>query len=256
MPPLVTVENRGEVALVRIDRPPANAMDLELLAEGRATVDELRRDEPGAVVIVGRDGFFSAGVDLKLAPTLDRDGQRAMVEGINAVFLGWYSLPRPLVCAVNGHAIAGGLILALCGDHRVGCGVGKLGLTELRAGIPYPAAAMAIVRAELSPPAVRQLALRAELVESGPAAVELGLLDELVAPDELLDRSLAVAGELAALPRSTYARVKEQLRGDTVAELGRIVDSDPMLGEWTGHETAAASAAILGGGGSTAGGGA
>jgi enoyl-CoA hydratase len=196
-------------------------------------------------VIVGRDGFFSAGVDLKLVPTLDRDGQRAMVNGINRLFLGWYSFPRPVVCAVNGHAIAGGLILALCGDHRIGCGVGKLGLTELRAGIGYPAAAMSIVRTELAAPAVRELALRAELVESGPAAVELGLLDELVEPDALLDRALEVAGELAALPRAAYPRVKDQLRGATVAELERIVEHDPMLREWAGEEAAAASAGIL-----------
>jgi enoyl-CoA hydratase len=245
MPGFVNVESRDEVAIVRIDRPPANAMDLELLDEGRAAQESLRAEEPGAVVIVGRDGFFSAGVDLKAVPTLDRDGQRAMVDGINQLFLGWYSMPRPVVCAVNGHAIAGGLILALCGDHRVGCGVGKLGLTELRAGIGYPAAAFAIVRAELSPPAVRELALRSDLVESGPAAVELGLLDELVSPDELLDRSLAVAEELAALPRAAYARVKDQLRGPTVAELRRVVEEDPMRSTWLGDESAAAASAIL-----------
>ncbi|MEA2368957.1 MAG: enoyl-CoA hydratase [Thermoleophilaceae bacterium] len=245
MPAYISVESRGDVALVRIDRPPANALDLDLLSQGREAAEELRSAEPGAVVIVGRDGFFSAGVDLKAVPGLDRDGQRAMVDGINRLFLGWYSFPRPVVCAVNGHAIAGGLILALCGDHRVGCGVGKLGLTEVRAGIGYPAAAFAIVRAELSPPAVRELALRAELIESGPAAVELGLLDELVEPEALLDRSLAVAGELASLPRDAYTRVKDQLRGATVAELEHVVEHDPMLSAWTNEETATAATAIL-----------
>jgi enoyl-CoA hydratase len=242
----VTVETQGEVALVRVDRPPANALDLELLEEGTAAVAELREAEPGAVVLTGREGFFSAGVDLKAVPKLDRDGQRAMVDGINGLFLAWYSFPRPVVCAVNGHAIAGGLILALCGDHRVGVvGAGKLGLTELRAGIGYPAAAMAIVRAELAPPSVRALALQAELIEAGPRAVELGLLDELCPPDVLLERSFQVAGALAALPRAAYARVKDQLRGATVAELERAAADDPMRGEWLGEESVAASAAIL-----------
>jgi enoyl-CoA hydratase/carnithine racemase len=245
MPSFISVESRGDVALVRIDRPPANAMDVTLLEEGRAVVDDLRAADPGAVVIVGREGFFSAGLDLKVLPGLDRDGQRAVVDGVNRLFLGWYSFPRPLVCAVNGHAIAGGLILALCGDHRVGCGVGKLGLTELRAGVGYPAAAMAVVRAELAPPAVRELALRADLLESGPRAMEMGLLDELVEPDELVDRSLTVAGELASLPREAYGRVKDQLRGPAVTELERLVEHDPLLSTWTSDETAAASAAIL-----------
>src|SRR5437763_5475942 len=216
MPRFIGVETRDEVALVRPDRPPANALDLELLAEGRAAVEDLRAAEPGAVVIVGRERFFSAGVDLKAAPQLDRDGQRAMVDGINRLFLGWYSFPRPVVCAVNGHAIAGGLILALCGDHRVGAGVGKLGLTELRAGIGYPAAAMAIVRAELPPPTVRALVLRANLIDSGPEAVELGLLDELAAPDALLDRAIEVAEGFAAPPRAASPRGEEQLRGAPV----------------------------------------
>ena len=204
----------------------------------------------GTDIVIAELGHSVHQQPVALLPNKPRfdDGQwRAMVDGINQLFLGWYSFPRPVVCAVNGHAIAGGLILALCGDHRIGSGVGKLGLTELRAGIPYPVAAMAIVRAELAPPAVRVLAMRAELVDSGPEAVELGLLDELAEPDALLDRALEVAHGFAALPRAAYARVKEQLRGETVAALTRVVEegTDPMLGAWMGEETAAASAAIL-----------
>ena len=170
-----------------------------------------------------------------------------MVEGINRLFLAWYGFPRPVVCAVNGHAIAGGLILALCGDYRV-CARGdaKLGLTELRAGIPYPAAAMAIVKAELEPPAVRVLALGAELV--GPdAALELGLVDELAEPDAVLPRAVEVAEGYAALPRAAYARVKDQVRGASVSALRELVESggDPMLAGWVDDETAAATAAIL-----------
>ena len=116
----LTIEQRGDVALLRIYRPPANALDLELLEEGGRARDGLAAASPGAIVITGRDGFFSAGVDLKLGPTLDEEAQRGMVTGINRLFAGWYGFPRPVICAVNGHAIAGGLILALCGDQRVG----------------------------------------------------------------------------------------------------------------------------------------
>ena len=246
MPGTVSIEQRGEVALVRIDRPPANAMDPELLSDGRAVLDELRAGEPGAVVLTGRPGFFSAGVDLKLAPTLDGAQQREMVDGINRTFLDWYSFPRPVVCAVNGHAIAGGLILALTGDHRVGNGEGKLGLTELKAGIGYPAAAMAIVKAELTAPVARTLALRSELVDQA-TGLELGLLDELVEPEALEERALEVAGEYAALPGTAYGRVKEQLRGAMASALRERLErgEDPMLSAWLGDEAAAASAAIL-----------
>jgi enoyl-CoA hydratase len=246
VPGTVTIEQRGEIALVRIDRPPANAMDPELLGDARAALAELTAAEPAAVVLTGRPRFFSAGVDLKLAPTLDPDSQREMIEAINRTFLDWYAFPRPVVSAVNGHAIAGGLILALTGDQRIGAGEGRLGLTELRAGIPYPAAAIAIVRAELTPPAARTLALTADLVDMR-RGMELGLLDEVTEPERLLDRALELGGELGALPRSAYARVKEQLRGHTIAALRATLDSgeDPMLSGWLGEETAAASAAIL-----------
>lgn len=240
------IEERGEVALVRIDRPPANAMDLELLEEGSRALEELRTAEPGAVVITGRDGFFSAGVDLKAAPQLDPDGQRAMVDGINRLFGGWYGFPRPLVCAVNGHAVAGGLILALCGDHRVGAHHGKLGVTELRAGLPYPAVAMLVVKSELTAAVARRLVLGAGLLDP-EEGLELGLVDELQGDDHLLDRALEVATELAALPRQTYTQVKRQLRGEALARIERILgDGDPLAGGWVTDEAADASAGVLG----------
>jgi enoyl-CoA hydratase len=221
----------GDVAVVRIDRPPANAMDVELLGEGERLARELADDPPAAVVLTGREGFFSAGADLKVAPTLDADGQRAMVEGINAIFAAWYGFPRPVVCAVNGHAIAGGFILALCGDYRVGSSEGKYGLTELKAGLPYPAVALAIVRAELHGPAARRLALGAELVEA-KEALEAGAFDEVAASDEVLHRATDVARRLAALPSEAYGRVKAQLRRPVLD--AALAVPDPLLAGWAG----------------------
>ncbi|HEV7363632.1 MAG TPA: enoyl-CoA hydratase/isomerase family protein, partial [Solirubrobacteraceae bacterium] len=231
-------------------RPPANAMDRQLLGDVVAAHEQLAAEDPAAVVITGREGFFSAGADLKLAPTLDAEAQAAMVDQINRMAAGWYGFPRPVVCAVNGHAIAGGMVLALCGDHRVAGPAGRFGLTEVRAGIPYPALAIAVVRAELSPPAARELVLRGELWDAG-AARERGLLDEVVEQAEVLDRSLEVAGELAALPAQTYAYVKAQLRAPVIAESRRVLDggSDPLAGAWVGGETAGAAAAVLRGDG-------
>ncbi len=248
MADVVTTEQRGDVAVVRVDRPPANALDLELLEAGHRAASELRAADSGAVVIVGRERFFSAGVDLKAVTQLDAAGQRALVEGISRLFLEWYSFPRPVVCAINGHAVAGGMIIALCGDYRV-CtrAEAKLGLTEVRAGVPYPEVAMAIVRAELSPPAARVVALGAELV--GPeAALGLGLVDELCDPEGVLDRAVELATGYAALPPAGYAYAKEQMRGDTIRALRRIVDerADPLLRQaCVDEESAGAASAIL-----------
>jgi enoyl-CoA hydratase len=227
------IERREDIAVVRIERPPANAIDLGVVREAPALLEELAASEPGAVVLTGQGDFFSAGADLKAVPSLDRDGQRAMVEGINRLIAGWYAFPRPVVCAVNGHAIAGGLILALTGDHRVCATQGKFGLTELRVGIPYPAAAMLVVQAELTPAVARKLVLRAELLDHD-TALALGLVDELAPPERVLERALEVAAELATLPASGYGLMKHQLRGPAIAAIEHAITSgdDPLLRAW------------------------
>jgi enoyl-CoA hydratase len=244
---VVSVESQEGVVVVRLDRPPANALDPALLEEARAVAEQLGEAQPAAVVLTGRERFFSAGLDLKLVPTLDRESQRAMIMGVNRLVTAWYALSCPVVCAVSGHAIAGGLVLALCGDYRVGSTTGKLGLTETRVGVPYPAAAMIAVRSELTAPVARVLTLRAELLDP-PAALEAGLLDELVAPEKVLERAIAVALELGEMPARAYAEVKRQLRAPAIAEMERIVagDSDPLAETWLSEDTALAAATVLG----------
>ena len=217
-------------------------MDPQLLEEGRRLADELAADPPPAVVLTGREGFFSAGADLKVAPTLDADGQRGMVEGINRIFAGWYGFPAPVVAAVNGHAIAGGLILALCADYRVGSREGRYGLTELKAGLPYPSVAMAVVRAELHGPAARRLVLSADLVEA-EVVREAGGFDELAEPDQVLHRATEQARALSMLPSEAYAKVKAQLRGPVID--AALAQPDPLLEGWAGSETAEAVSNIL-----------
>ena len=242
----LTVERQGEVAVLHVDRPPVNALDPSLLAEGAAMLEELRSDPPGAVVIAGHEGCFCAGADLKLVPTLDAAGQREMVEGINRLFGGWYSFERPLVTAVTGHAIAGGFILALCGDVRVAATVGRHGLTEVRAGLPYPTAAIAVVRAELSKAAARQLVLGGELIDS-PRALELGAFDEVVSAAMVIPRAVERARKLAEIPPDAYAAVKQQLRGAAYEEMaGALRGEDPLAAGWTSDETASAVADLLG----------
>jgi enoyl-CoA hydratase len=217
-------------------------MDPKMLDEGSRLAEELAADPPPAVVLTGREGYFSAGADLKLAPTLDAAGQRGMVEGINRIFAGWYGFPRPVVAAVNGHAIAGGLILALCADYRVGSREGKYGLTELKAGLPYPSVAMAVVRAELHGPAARRLVLGADLVGAEEVR-NAGGFDEVADPDEVLHRATEVARGLSLLPSEAYAKVKTQLRGPVLE--AALAEPDPLLEGWAGSETAAAASGIL-----------
>jgi enoyl-CoA hydratase len=213
---LVHVADDGGVAIVTLDRPPANALDPSMLRAGLDVLDRLLDARPNAVVIAGANGFFCGGADLEIVPRLSAEDQAEMARDINRLFAGWYEFPRPVVAAVNGHAVAGGLILALCADHRVVGVAGRFGLTEIKVGIPYPSAAMAVVRAELAPPVARRLVLQGELFGS-EVATALAVFDELVADDAVVERSVAVARQLADLPSATFETVKRQLRSDVMA---------------------------------------
>jgi enoyl-CoA hydratase len=230
---LISIAERDGVMVLAVDRPPANAMDVRLLGELVDALDRVASDVPPALVLAGREGFFSAGADLKAVPGYGPAEQRAMVEGINRMALGVYGLPCPVVCAITGHAIAGGMVLALCGDHRVASTEGRYGLTKVKVGVPYPQAAIGVVRAELSPSAARVLALGNRLVDAAEC-VRLGAFDEALAPDEVLDRAVTVARELAAMPADVFARTKGELRGATLAALRISAERDPLLDAWLG----------------------
>lgn len=224
-------EHDDGVVSLTINRPPANAMDVTLLREVVEGVAQLAAESPRALVLAGRDGCFSAGADLKAVPGYGPAQQREMVAGINAMALGVYELEIPVVGAITGHAIAGGLVLALCTDMRVASSAGRYGLTEVKVGVPYPQAALGVVRAELSPQAVRLLALGGELTDAAECE-RLGVFDEVLDADDVLARSLHVAARLAALPPEVYARTKRDLRAPSLALMRAGADEDPLLASW------------------------
>ena len=110
---LCPIESKNGIALVRMDRPPANALDPTLGLALIEAAEELAGEIPRAVVLTGTEQFFCAGLDLKAVPTLSKPQQREMVLGISRLVHAWCVLPCPVVTAVNGHAIAGGLVQAL-----------------------------------------------------------------------------------------------------------------------------------------------
>jgi enoyl-CoA hydratase len=228
----VSIEEHEEgVVALSIDRPPANAMNVELLREVVEGVASVASEAPRALVLAGRPGCFSAGADLKAVPGYGPAEQREMVTGINAMALGAYELQFPVVAAITGHAIAGGMVLALCADIRVASSAGRYGLTEVQVGVPYPQAAIGVVRAELTPQAARVLALGAELTDAAECE-RLGAFDEVLDADDVLSRALHVAEHLAKLPPEVYARTKRDLRAPALAQMRAGVESDPLLAAW------------------------
>jgi enoyl-CoA hydratase len=243
----VRLERGDTVATLYLDRPPVNAIDLALLECAETVLSEIERsDGIGAVVVTGAGECFSAGLDLKAVPRYSPAEQRRTVEAINRVIARLYALPLPVVAAVNGHAIAGGLVMALACDYRVGIREAcRIGLTEARAGIPFPAVAMSVVQAELSAAAARRLTLVAQNYGSEEALHD-GIFDELQPRASVPERARAVASDLAAVPRIAYARIKHQLRAPAMARHAAVLaQGDPLVQEWFSAETEAASASLL-----------
>ena len=158
---MIDVVHQGSIAIVTLRRPPANAMSLELTEEIAGVFQGLGQARSvRSVVLTGQGKSFCAGVDLKTVPNFDEAHQRRMVDALNRAFYAVYSCPVPVVGAINGHAIAGGLVLALCCDWRIAVKTEFLtGLTEVRVGVPYPVGAIEVVRQELRPDVARRLVL-------------------------------------------------------------------------------------------------
>jgi enoyl-CoA hydratase len=247
--PLVTVERRGRVAVLHFERPPVNAIDIDAArALAGAFGDAADDDDAGAIVITGAGDCFCAGLDLKAVPTYDGVRLRSMIHELNGMIARLYGCPKPTVAAVNGHAIAGGLVLALACDRRIGRRRAfRIGLTEARVGIPFPFGPLTVVRSELDPSVARSLMLLGRNLDDPTEAVRAGILDELAPRRRLLDRAIEIADDLASMPREGYARIKAQLRGEAVARIEDAVarGTDPLLESWLTSETAAASRAVL-----------
>ncbi|MGH2784018.1 MAG: enoyl-CoA hydratase/isomerase family protein [Actinomycetota bacterium] len=228
------------IAVLRIEHGPVNALDDELLAGLAGALDEVEAEGAAAAVVMGKGLAFSAGADL--IRLLDEGA--AYVEAArpyaSLVFRRMFLMPIPMVAAINGHAIAGGCVLALACDHRVSAsGEHRIGLPELRVGVPFPMWALEIVRFALGPPHLQRMLYSGRLARPDEA-LTLGLIDEVVPPDTLLDAALVAARRLAAIPPPTFALTKSALR-EPFAQRAR--DAEPRDDEgmkiWASDEVRA-----------------
>jgi enoyl-CoA hydratase len=200
------------VALVTLRYGKVNALDTEFCEALAGRFNELRASDAKAVVLTGQGKAFSAGVDLIRLSDSGGDYIRKFLPALHKLYETVFFHPKPVVAAINGHAIAGGCVLAACADRRIMARAsGRIGVTELQVGLPFPALAFEIVRA--TAPAC----YLAEVTYSGAtydtdAALTRGWIDEIAEPGELLEDAVAVAQELAALSPAAFSQTKAQIR--------------------------------------------
>jgi enoyl-CoA hydratase len=236
---MIRVEPAGEVNVVTLDGGKANALNLELLEQLVAAFDELN----GAAVITGVGSAFSAGVDLARIVDGGPPYIEPFLDALSRAFVAVFTHPAPVVAAVNGHAIAGGCVLAAACDRRLMSG-GQIGLTELAVGVPFPVAALEISRFGFGTAATR-VALGAELFGASDAHA-LGIVDEVVEPSDLLGKATTLAAHLGGFAPQAYAMTKHDLHAPTLDRIaaGKRTD-EQVVAAWCADDTRARITSFL-----------
>ncbi|RME04103.1 MAG: enoyl-CoA hydratase/isomerase family protein [Deltaproteobacteria bacterium] len=234
--PILTTARQAGMLLVEMNNRKANAINREFLEAFEPLFEEVEEDETISVVVLsGYDRFFSAGLDIVSLLAYDREEMADFIDLLRKTFLRFFALPAPVLVAINGHAIAGGAILALAGDARVMIeGEGRFGLNEVLLGLPLPLVAIDIFRYAVPNPAVQSYVLFSGAIFSPRQARELKLIDEVIAPDDFRGRVIEIAGTWGDKESAPVRKMKELLRAPTIAEIEQRLEEteDPFLDFW------------------------
>lgn len=222
--PIVKYTIHDHVAVVTMDDGKANALSDTMIGELLAALVRAEQ-EAAAVVLTGRPDRFCAGFDLR-AMMSGPESAVALLRRGSELLMRLFTLPLPLVVAATGHALAGGALVVLTGDTRIGAdGAFKIGLNEVAIGLPVPVLAMELARARLLPTELTRATLLAQIY-SPTEARAAGYLDQVVAADQLLPAAVAEAARLGKLPKAAFTGTKQRLRAATVQLIEGSLEAD------------------------------
>ena len=224
---MLTYTLEQSVAVVRMDDGKANALSAEMIA---ALVGALTRaeGEATAMVLAGRPDRFCAGFDLRVMMS-GPDNARTLLKAGSALLLRLYGATLPLVVACTGHALAGGALVVLTGDHRIGtAGAYRIGLNEVSIGLPVPVLAMELARDRLAPAELVRATLLAQIY-APDEALRAGYLDAVAPAEQVIPQAIEAAVRLGALGKPAFRATKTRLRGATLDHITRTLDSDLQM---------------------------
>jgi enoyl-CoA hydratase/carnithine racemase len=201
----VTVERREDhVAVVRLDRPKANALSGAVLGQLHAAATELHDDPPGAVVLWGGRRIFAAGADIV---ELEQGGADAVGANFAGALGALAALPRATIAAVNGYALGGGLELALACDFRICAQDSRFGLPEVLLGVTPGGGGTQRLPRLIGSSRAKELIFSGRQVQA-EEALSIGLVNRVAAPDDVIEGALTWAAELAAGPLVAHGLAK------------------------------------------------
>lgn len=224
---------------LRLARPPANALDPALVARLREAVQRAPGEGARAIVLSGRPGLFSAGLDVPALLALDRSGMQAFWQQFNALMGALGRCPVPVAAAIGGHSPAGGAVLALFCDFRVMAqGAYRIGLNEVQVGLSVPPAIQFALRRLLGAHRAERLLVAGAMIESAEA-LRLGMVDELADAEAVVARAIDWCRGHLALPPEAMAETRRIARADLHAALDAAQgdSTDDFMERWFSDET-------------------
>jgi enoyl-CoA hydratase len=214
----VSLEMDGDVAVITMNDGKANAVNPTLLDALEAAMDKAEA-EGKAIVLAGKPGLFSAGFDLKLMQGASPNEVKTLVMRGGAFAARLYGNKLPVVAACTGHAIAMGVFLLLGCDTRIGAaGEFAIGANETINNMVLPQFGIELPKARLNPQYLTEAVIQAKMYDP-VAATTVGYLDQVVAPEKVVETATGVAAQLAQLPGQAYAGNKKLLRAETLAAI-------------------------------------
>jgi enoyl-CoA hydratase len=240
---VIEIRAVGAVRLLTLSSGRVNALDVELLEELTGALRELQRSGAAALVVTGAGRVFSAGVDLNRVVEGGAGYTDRLIPALSEAFEALFCYPAPTVAAINGAAIAGGCVLACACDRRLISAEAQIGASEVRVGVPFPVAALEVMRYACGDRA--EGALLGGRVYRGAEAIANGLAHRIVA-EELVDAAVAEASDLGDIPVDAYRHTKAQLRAPTLARMRAAGDIDGEVRRlWGADQTQRRIAAYL-----------
>lgn len=229
----------GEVLEIRLERPPVNALHHPLVQELKTAVETAPKDGARALILSGSTGMYSAGLDVPYLLNLDRVGMERFWEDFFAMLRSVATSPIPTVAAITGHSPAGGAVIAIFCDTRIAAqGKFKIGLNEVQVGLPVPRVVLGGLTRLVGQRQAEHLAVRGLLV-SPDEALAAGLVDQVVAPEEVVAKALEWCRETLKLPQGALHATRKALREDYTAlfdGLGPATHKE-MTAVWFSEET-------------------
>jgi enoyl-CoA hydratase len=240
---LARMDERDGVAIITLDRPRANAFSPELVADLRSAFVESRGAR--AVVLGSSQRIFSGGWDLPTIVHFDRPRMAEFVDAYTALIRDVFTHAVPVVAALPGHAIAGGMILAMAADERIAAeGESRFGLSEVNLGVPLPRALYEVFRHQLGPREAERLA--ASAVNLGlESALDLGFVDRIVPAVDLAEQAFERARTLGEPPKAAVSESRRYAREEAVARFDAARRGDPFLDFWFAPDARARVQALV-----------